>query len=341
MTVPSSRRSPSSGRHWEVAEIAPNATCRRCTSGGAQPPACLPSRTFGRLLPGAPLRFVLPPQVREVRGPDGRQCLRGAVSMSACASLVRPYTRSSGGVSPAKCSIRSSASSSAGSSSSSGLSSSASSTSSTSMNASVSLAPPNATRNGSMAVRCSCSEVLRCPCCHWLGRGAAPATRRRPIGGRRVLTTPAAAKTPICARNWVNFNLDLPALIATMLCAPGSGRPRRTGTAAALLRRDAPNDRSGPRLAGGSPAATGPVHEATPQPRPCVPGQALGLARRAGALACVGYPSHWGGQWVRPAANLPICGMVGDAFQASTGARKNLAANRRFDLPGHISARVY
>ena len=44
---------------------------------------------------------------------DGQQHLRGAVSMSARASLVRACTRSSGAASPARCSIRSSTSSSA------------------------------------------------------------------------------------------------------------------------------------------------------------------------------------------------------------------------------------
>ncbi len=71
----------------EVAASAPNATSRRCASGGAQPPACPPSRTFRRLLQVS-LHFVPPHQAREVRGLDGGQYLRGAVSMRARASFA-------------------------------------------------------------------------------------------------------------------------------------------------------------------------------------------------------------------------------------------------------------
>ena len=82
-----------------------------------------------------------------------------------------------------------------------------------------------------------------------------------------------------------------------------------------------------PRLAGGSPAATGAVHEATPSSVLACLGQALGLARRAGAFACVGYRLTGEVGCGRP-PTCPFAAWSGDAFLASTGARKNLAANR-------------
>ena len=69
------------------AGVVPGGECNRLR-------ACTVERLGGFLW--VSLHFVLPPQKREMRELDGQQYLRGAVSMSARASLVRACTSSSG-----------------------------------------------------------------------------------------------------------------------------------------------------------------------------------------------------------------------------------------------------
>ena len=71
----------------------------------------------------------------------------------------------------------------------------------TSTNANASLAPPNAKRNSSMVIRCSFSgspAMFVSPLAPLSSRSSNAAAA--PSGEDRVLTTPAAAKAPICAR---------------------------------------------------------------------------------------------------------------------------------------------
>ena len=169
-----------------------------------QPPACAHCRTSRRLpLGSAALRAAAPE--REVRELDGQQYLRGAVSMTARASLVRACTSSSGSASSrgarSGCRHRRARRRPA----SSTVSSSGSSSLVTSPNANVSLARPKALRNWSMDP-VSCSRGLAISVLplggSWSGSGHVAA----PIGGRLRDDNPAAAKAPACARNRVEFS---------------------------------------------------------------------------------------------------------------------------------------
>ena len=156
-------------------------------------PACLPSRT-SRQLPLGFLYFVPPPR-RSMSG--------GLTARSTCPALCRSAWFGRAGALLAtrrqKRSTRARHSSSAASLTSSGAWSWAS-PSTTSMNASVSLAPPNATRNWSMTVLCSCSRTASMSVFPWGGRGAVPATRSRPTGGRpRDDNTGSSESSHLCS----------------------------------------------------------------------------------------------------------------------------------------------
>ena len=156
-----------------------------------------------------------------------RQYLRETVSMSARLSLVRFCTRSSRGASPAKCSIRSSALSSAASSSNSGLSSSACVhvRNVDECERLVAAAERHAqlVDGGPVLVFRSPAMSVLPLACSWSRSSTAAATHR---GDDRVLTTPAAAKAPICARNWVKLHRRRPRPAATVTRPHRHHRPR-------------------------------------------------------------------------------------------------------------------
>ena len=183
-TMPSSMQTNKNSRlHVRPVEFAPNTTCRRF----ARP------RSASAPMPAVSEHLCGFRQVAPALGAAARRARSGGLmASSTCGRCVDERPRVGGSGLHAFLQRRVAGEvldpvigiAERGVPDSSAVSSIASSSSSAmSMNASVSLAPPNATRNWSIAVRCFCSGSPAMSV-HWPGRGAAPAARRRPIGGR-------------------------------------------------------------------------------------------------------------------------------------------------------------